>query len=213
MHTSSHMPPAWSRTRRHRRSWPLGTAPGQRSISPGDRVPGRSAPATRSGMRRPRTPRPGSSQPGPPCRYISGPRRPTFFPSSGIRLRRPPARRPDPLGAPPRTGTARPGTRPHSTARSSAAAAARPGVVSPVNSTSIHPFFRSVCDSSPSRYARPCRRTATFPNSPATCANNSLNDSDHAACASTASTRASSTTLSMHRAWSLAPLRSRSHAE
>jgi hypothetical protein len=36
-------------------------------------------------------------------------------------------------------------------------------------------------DSSPSRYFRPYRRTAAFPNTPATCMNISLNASAHVA--------------------------------
>ena len=46
------------------------------------------------------------------------------------------------------------------------------------------------------RPARPCRRAAAFPTAPATCAYISLNDSDRAACPSSARTRASSTTAS-----------------
>jgi len=34
------------------------------------------------------------------------------------------------------------------------------GNTSPANSASIQEFFRSVCDSGPSRYAQPCLRTA-----------------------------------------------------
>ena len=86
------------------------------------------------------------------------------------------------------------------------------GDTSPANSASDQEFFRSVCDSSPSRYARPCRRTAAFPNTPAACANISLNDSDHAACPSPARTRASSTTASMPQAWPARTVRSRSRA-
>lgn len=44
---------------------------------------------------------------------------------------------------------------------------------------------------------------------PATCSNASLNHSDHAACLSTTSTCAPSTTFSMHGAWPAAIVRSR----
>ena len=67
-------------------------------------------------------------------------------------------------------------------------------------------------DGSPSKSPRPCRRTRAFPNAPATCANISLKASDHAACPSRASSRASSTTDSRHYPWPRAGLRSLSHA-
>ena len=53
--------------------------------------------------------------------------------------------------------------------------------------------------------------TAALANTPATCANISLNDSDHAACPAPAATRASPTTASMPQAWPLRNARSRSH--
>src|SRR5579875_2888885 len=88
----------------------------------------------------------------------------------------------------------------------------RGALASPANSASVHPFSRPVCDSSPTRYARPRPRTAAFPNLPPTRANSSSNDSGHAACASPACTRASSTAPSTHRSWGTRTIKSRGHA-
>ena len=85
----------------------------------------------------------------------------------------------------PRQGV--PGTRPRPTARSSAAAASRPATRPRRTPPAARSSSAPRCDSSPSRYARPCRRTRAFEKAPATCANISLNDSDHAACPSRAS--------------------------
>jgi hypothetical protein len=82
----------------------------------------------------------------------------------------------------------------------------------PANSASHHEFFRSICGSSPARRAARACAPPRYRTPPATCANISLNDSDHAACPSSARTRASSTTVSTHQAWPLRIPGSRSHA-
>jgi len=69
--------------------------------------------------------------------------------------------------------------------------------------------FVAACDKSNNMVSR---IIVAFENTPATCMNISLNDSDHAACPSPATARASSTTASMHQPWPATSLRSRSHA-
>jgi hypothetical protein len=61
-------------------------------------------------------------------------------------------------------------------------------------------------------YARARLRPAAVANSPATCANISLNGSIHAACPASARSRTSSTKPSMTQAWPARTPKSRSHA-